>query len=70
MFEFMVGFIIGMILTMGYILAHPKKYSGTFSIDLRQDSKEPIRLDITDNLNDIYSKNDILLKVNILDDSQ
>lgn len=64
--EFLIGIFVGALLC--YIFIERKHYSGTFAIDLTEDAKEPIRLKMDENLNSIYSKKHIMLKVQVLED--
>lgn len=63
MLNFFVGFVAGILVTSFYFVLRPKKYSGTFSINLTDDIKQPISLTLTENLQSIYDKKDISLKV-------
>lgn len=64
--EFVVGIIVGAILY--YVFGERKKVSGTFTIDLTEDAKEPIQLKMDEGLNSIYEKKYITLKVRVLED--
>lgn len=67
--EFVLGIMVGLLLY--YIFGHRKKYSGSLTIDLTMDAKEPIKLNIYESLGDITSKKWIMLDVRVLtDDSQ
>lgn len=61
--EFIVGIWVGLLLY--YIFGMRKKPSGTFVIDLRDPEKDVCRLEMDDNLNDIYSKKQIILNVRV-----
>lgn len=61
--EFIVGIWVGLLLY--YIFGVRKKPSGTFVIDLRDPEKDVCRLEMDDNLNDIYSKKQIILNVRV-----
>ena len=65
--EFLIGIFIGALLY--YIFAERKHYSGTFVIDLTENAKEPICLKMDENLNTIYGKKHISLKVRVLEDN-
>ena len=64
--EFIVGIWVGLLLY--YIFGMRKKPSGTFVIDLRDPEKDVCRLEMDDNLNDIYSKKQIILNVRVYED--
>ena len=64
--EFIVGIWVGLLLY--YIFGVRKKPSGTFVIDLRDPEKDVCRLEMDDNLNDIYSKKQIILNVRVYED--
>lgn len=64
--EFVVGIIVGVILY--YAFGVRKKPSGTFVIDLRDPEKDVCRLEMDDNLNDIYSKRQITLNVRVYEE--
>ena len=61
--EFIVGIWVGLLLY--YIFGVRKKPSWTFVIDLRDPEKDVCRLEMDDNLNDIYSKKQIILNVRV-----
>ena len=61
--EFIVGIWVGLLLF--YVFGVRKKPSGTFVIDLRDPEKDVCRLEMDDNLNDIYSKKQIILNVRV-----
>lgn len=64
--EFVIGIIVGALLY--YVFGERKKVSGTFTIDLTEDAKEPIQLKMDEGLNSIYSKKHVIFKVRILED--
>ena len=64
--EFVVGIIVGAILH--YVFGARKKPSGTFVIDLTDPAKDVCRLEMDDNLNDIYSKRQITLNVRVYEE--
>lgn len=64
--EFVVGIIVGAILH--YVFGVRKKPSGTFVIDLRDPEKDVCRLEMDENLNDIYSKRQITLNVRVYEE--
>lgn len=66
MVEFVIGIIVGAILY--YAFGVRKKPSGTFVIDLRDPEKDVCRLEMDDNLNDIYSKRQITLNVRVYEE--
>lgn len=59
--DFVVGIIVGLILF--YAFGERKKSSGTFVIDLSDPMKDVCRIELDENLNDIYNKKEIILKV-------
>lgn len=61
--EFFIGVLVGMILF--YVFGKRKKPSGTFVIDLSDPMKDVCRLEMDDNLNDIYAKKQIILNVRV-----
>ena len=66
MVEFVIGIIVGAILY--YAFGVRKKPSGTFVIDLRDPEKDVCRLEMDENLNDIYSKRQIILNVRVYEE--
>lgn len=63
MLNFFIGFVVGILIVSFCFMLRPKKYSGTFSINLTDDVQQPISLTLTENLQTIYDKKDISLKV-------
>lgn len=61
--EFVVGIVVGLLLY--YVFGSRKKPSGTFVMDLTNPEKDVCRLEMDDNLNDIYSKKQIILNVRV-----
>lgn len=61
--EFAVGIVVGLLLY--YVFGSRKKPSGTFVMDLTSPEKDVCRLEMDDNLNDIYSKKQIILNVRV-----
>jgi hypothetical protein len=59
--SFVIGILVGAILL--YIFVERKKPSGTFTIDFSDPAKDVCRLDLEEDLNDIWSKKHIVLKV-------
>ena len=66
MLEFLIGIFVGALLY--YVFGERKKASGTFVIDLRDPEKDVCRLEMDDNLNDIYSKRQIILNVRVYEE--
>ena len=64
---FIVGVIVGVILR--YVFAERKKPSGTFVIDFTDPIKDVCRLELDDNLNSLYSKKYITLKVKVFEEN-
>ena len=61
-----IGAIIGMILH--YTFEKRKKPSGTFVINLTDPTKDVCRIELNDSLNDIYSKQQMILNVKVYED--
>ena len=59
--SFVIGIFIGALLF--YIFVERKKPSGSFTIDFSDPAKDICRLDLEDDLNDIWEKKYIVLKV-------
>lgn len=64
--EFLIGIFVGALLY--YAFGERKKVSGTFVIDLTDPMKDICRIEMDENLNDIYEKKQILLNVRIYED--
>ena len=58
---FVIGMLVGALLF--YIFVDRKKPSGTFTIDFSDPLKDICRLDLEDDLNNIWKKKHIVLKV-------
>lgn len=67
MVEFIIGIFVGALLF--YVFVDRKKPSGTFVIDLSDPDKDVCRLDLHEDLNDIYSKKSIMLKIKTITDN-
>lgn len=65
--EFVIGIIVGALLF--YVFVDRKRSSGTFVIDLSDPDKDICRLDLHEDLNDIYSKKSIMLKIKTVTDN-
>lgn len=63
---FTVGIIIGMILR--YAFAERKKPSGTFVMDFSDPLKDICRLELDEDINALYSKKYITLKVKVYEE--
>lgn len=61
--EFAIGIIVGLLLH--FVFGERKKPSGTFFIDFTDPDKDVCRLELSENLNDIYTKKRITLNVKI-----
>ena len=59
--DFIIGILIGALLF--YVFGERKKPSGTFVIDLSDPAKDVCRLELDENLNEIYEKKQIILNV-------
>ena len=59
--SFVIGIFVGALLL--YIFLERKKPSGSFTIDFSDPAKDICRLDLEDDLNDIWTKKYIVLKV-------
>lgn len=66
--EFVIGIFVGGLLY--WVFFERKKPSGTFVIDMSDANKDVCRLELDENLNSIYSKKSILLKIKALGNSQ
>lgn len=59
--DFIIGILVGGLLF--YVFSERKKPSGTFIIDLSDPAKDVCRLELDENLNEIYEKKQIILNV-------
>lgn len=59
--EFVIGIFVGLILY--YIFGERKKSSGTFVMDFSDPTKDSCKLELDEDLNTIYQKKYIYLKV-------
>lgn len=66
--EFVIGIFVGGLLY--WLIFCYKKPSGTFVIDMSDVNKDVCRLELYENLNSIYSKKSILLKIKTIGNSQ
>ena len=65
--EFLIGIFVGALLF--YIFTERKKSSGVFIIDFSNPMDDmPFRIEMHDDLNSIYSKKQIILKVKTIDE--
>lgn len=60
---FAVGIFVGCVLH--YAFGKRKKFSGTFVIDFTDPMKDVCRLELDEDINTLYSRKDIVLKVKI-----
>ena len=67
MVEFIIGIFVGALLF--YVFVDRKKPSGTFVLDLSDPDKDVCRLDLHEDLNSIYSKKSIMLKIKTITDN-
>lgn len=65
--EFLIGIFIGALLY--YIFSERKRTSGTFIIDFSDPAKDVCRLELSEDINTIYSKNRIILNVETYSES-
>lgn len=63
--EFLIGIFVGALLY--YVFGERKRPAGTFIIDFSDPAKDVCRLDLDEDLNAIYSKKHIILKVKTYD---
>lgn len=61
MVEFVIGIIVGLILF--YTFGERKKPSGTFVMDFSDPAKDSCKVELAEDLNTIYQKKYIYLKV-------
>lgn len=66
--EFVIGILIGGLLY--WLFLDYEKPSGTFVIDLSDPMKDVCRLELDDDINSIYEKKHIKLRVRTYGDSQ
>lgn len=59
--DFVIGIFVGALLC--WLFAERKKPSGTFVIDVSDPAKDVCRLELEENINSIWSKKQIILKV-------
>jgi hypothetical protein len=64
--DFAIGIIVGMLLYFAF--SERKKAAGTFFIDFSDPDKDVCRLELHENLNDIYAKKRIILNVKTFGD--
>lgn len=64
--DFVVGIIVGALLY--FVFGVRKKSSGTFFIDFTDPAKDVCRLELSENLNEIYTKKQITLNVKTFGD--
>ena len=66
--EFIIGIIVGVILGVwGYVLAHKVTPSGTFIMDFSNPEEEFCKLVMDEDLNSIYTKKTIVLRIEAKD---
>ena len=61
--EFLIGIFVGALLY--YVFGARKKPSGTFVMDFTDPMKDICRIELDDNLNTLYSKKHIILRVKV-----
>lgn len=66
--EFLIGIFVGGLLY--WLIFCYKKPSGTFIIDFSDPTKDVCRLELDEDINDIYTKKRILLKIKTFEISQ
>lgn len=59
--DFLIGIIVGALLCFAFV--EVKKPSGSFTIDLSDSAKDVCTLNLYEDINDIYRKKQIVLKV-------
>lgn len=64
--EFLIGIFVGLLLY--YVFGTRKKTSGTFVIDFTDPVKDVCRLELEEDINEIYMKKQIILKVKTFED--
>ena len=64
--EFLIGIFVGLLLC--YAFGTRKKTSGTFVIDFTDPVKDVCRLELEEDINDIYMRKQIILKVKTFED--
>ena len=65
MIEFMLGIFVGALLF--YVFKTRTKYSGTFYIDFSDPMKDVCKLELDENINDIYTRSKMVLRVKAAD---
>lgn len=68
MVEFILGILVGSLLF--YLFFERKKPSGTFVFDFSDMDKDVCRLELDDDIHDIYDKKRIVLNVKVYENSQ
>lgn len=63
--EFIIGLIVGVIAT--YLLFKQRKPSGTFFMDFSNPDEEFCKLVMDEDLNSIYAKKEIILRIDAKD---
>jgi hypothetical protein len=64
---FVLGILVGVFIT--YVMHLRKRPSGTFIMDLSDPTKDVCRLELDENLNSIYTKKKIVLRVRVYEDN-
>lgn len=59
--EFLIGIVVGALICFAFV--EVKKPSGSFVIDLSDSAKDVCTLNLYEDINDIYRKKHIVLKV-------
>ena len=65
--DFVIGIVVGALLY--FVFSKRKKISGSFTIDLRDEAKDVCTLNLYEDINDIYRKKHILLKIITFDEN-
>lgn len=66
--DFVIGLIVGVILGVwGYALTHKRIPSGTFIMDFSNPDEEFCKLVMDEDLNSIYTKKEIILRIDAKD---
>lgn len=61
--DFVIGIVVGIVLSYIFIRFIKKKPSGTFVIDLSDPMKDVCRLELDENIESIYTKKQIILNI-------
>ena len=61
--DFVIGIVVGIVLSYIFIQFTKKEPSGTFVIDLSDPMKDVCRLELDENIESIYTKKQIILNI-------